>query len=293
MPDVLHPFGDLDVVGYYSTISSKLKNFLAGKELAGKVLFPGARRPLLTRGTKLPPLFVKQLAENVDDKFLEIRKGHHLEDVKDKLTPTQQIIWRYFPPRKLADLFYATNGEKGTYIDRIFFDIDRGEGISTATAQKVAYSLVVAIQEDSDFQSLTKSKIYVQYTGSSFHVYILLKKPQPKSFYDKYFAFGKSQSSSFATKWAKKICAEIGINVLAGHEKVANAIILDPSQTPPGKLARAPFSLHMSDAKTVDGVAIPIYPDMLEEPGLIKSLSAYTPDMVVDELSILSKRIIC
>jgi hypothetical protein len=66
---------------------------------------------------------------------------------------------------------------------------------------------------------------------------------------------------------------------------------IDPSQTPSGKLARTPFSLHMSDYKTVNGVAIPLEVEMLAENKLVEELRAYTPDKVVEEIDDLAKRL--
>ncbi|MCX8199980.1 MAG: hypothetical protein N3G76_00760 [Candidatus Micrarchaeota archaeon] len=292
MAGILYPFGELDVLLYYSKVAGKLTSFLDKKELAGKILFPGNPRPLLTRGTKLEPLYVTELAKNVDEPFLKLRSGHHLDEVKDKLTPLQQKIWRYFPPRKLADFFYATNTEKGKEIDRIFFDIDRGEGVDAQAAQEVAYNLICAIKDDKDFASICKYDIYTQYTGSSFHVYIMLQNPEPASFYNEHFTYGRpGKPPTLTEKWVKSARAQSRVNVIAGHEKVKGAVIIDPSQTPPGKLARAPFSLHMRDPKTVDGIAIPLTGKLLEQEGLIDELSSYTPEKVIKELGVLSKRI--
>ena len=79
--------------------------------------------------------------------------------------------------------------------------------------------------------------------------------------------------------------------VVGGHEKLKNAIVVDPSQTPGGKLARAPFSLHLKDPKTVNGVAIPLTTEMLADDDLIRNLGSYTPDKVIDELHELGKRV--
>ena len=55
-------------------------------------------------------------------------------------------------------------------------------------------------------------------------------------------------------KWAKEISKETKIPVSAGHEKPEKFIILDSSNTPSWKLARAPFSLHIKDWNTLDSV---------------------------------------
>ena len=71
-------------------------------------------------------------------------------------------------------------------------------------------------------------------------------------------------------------------------EKI-NGINIDPSQTPSGKLCRAPFSLHMKNEKEVDGVAIPLEVKELNDKNLIKKLKGYTPENIIKELDKLEK----
>lgn len=293
MADALHPFGDLDVVGYYSRVAAKLAGFLKGKEIATKVLIPKASRPFLNRGSYLPPLCSEELAKGVDDAFLKQRSGgRHLEDAKESITPLQMKIWRYFPPRKLADFFYAVNGEKGETIDRIFIDIDRGGTASGEDAQLVAKALVETIKADKEFSELAPFRPFAMYTGSSFHVYLMLEKPVETDFYNRYLGYSKSDPlGSFVGRWTSIVKRKTGLEVAGGHEKLAGRIIIDPSQTPPGKLGRCPFSLHMSDPNTVDGVAIPLEEKMLDDKGLVKKLKGYTPDRVLKELDVLAGRL--
>lgn len=288
MAGILRPFGDLDVLGYYSRVAPRLKKFLEGREIAAKVNIPNFR-PLLNRGSQLPALTPDELAK-VDDSFLEMRSGGtRLEAARPRLTPLQEKIWRYFPPRKLADLFYATNSEKGRKLDRIFFDIDRGEGVSGEDAQRAAALLLEEMREDGQLSSLPGFKFFIMYTGSSFHIYLMLRKEADASLYEKYFAYSKnSPLSSLTGKWVESVRKK-GLKISGGHEKLRGHIILDPSQTPPGKLARCPFSLHMSDARTVDGVAVPISESMLEDEKLLKKLRAYTPEKTIEELDSLAK----
>ena len=288
MADILHPFGDLDVLSYYSKVAPRLKKFLNGREIAAKVLIPNFR-PLLNRGSQLPLLTSEELAK-VDDSFLKMRSGGtKLEAAREKLTPLQEKIWKYFPPRKLADLFYATNGEKGKKLDRIFFDIDRGEGVSAEDAQKAAALLLEDMLKDKELNSLLDFKFFVMYTGNSFHIYLMLKKEVDPSFYEEYLSYSKNNPlASLTGRWVENVRKK-GLKISGGHEKLKGSIILDPSQTPPGKLARSPFSLHMSNPKTVDGVAVPIAEDMLGEKNLIKTLRTYTPEKVLEELDSLSK----
>src|SRR3989338_4517237 len=109
--NLLHPYGDLDVLLYYALAARKLKKFLRGKEIAAKNWIPGYKRQLLKRGSLLPPLWIEDFIETVTPEFLEKRKGH-LKDIRPQLSKNQVLVWQYFLPRKLSDFFYATNNEK-------------------------------------------------------------------------------------------------------------------------------------------------------------------------------------
>ncbi len=288
--DVIRPFGEMDVLPFYSSVSAKLKKFLKGKELATKVLLQDPNMPkLLHRGSKEEPLYIEEM-EEVDDDFLALRKAH-LGEVRDKLTKTQQKIWAYFPPRKLIDFLYATNGEKpGGPIDRVFIDIDRGKGVTSRQAQLVTDVLVNEIIPKEAYLP-TKREPFVMWTGSSFHVYLFLNKPAPNKFYVKNFQYSKNDpEANFTGEWAKIIAKETGLKVVGGHEKQENQINIDPSQTPSGKLARVPLgSLHMKDADTIDGLSVPIGKKMLKKSDLIEKLKSYTPEKVLKELDSLAK----
>lgn len=55
---------------------------------------------------------------------------------------------------------------------------------------------------------------------------------------------------------------------------------MDTSNTPPGKLARCPFSLHIKDSKTIDGIAVPLSQEELSDPKLISRLKKLTPETI-------------
>ncbi|MEM3555425.1 MAG: hypothetical protein QXF56_01770 [Candidatus Micrarchaeia archaeon] len=289
--DVVKPFGEVDVLLYYGIVGSKLVGFLKGKELAAKNWFPpkGGLPTVLKRGSKEEPLYIDEFVDAITPGFLSLR-GKHLEEVRDKLAPSQQKVWRYFVPRKLSDLFYATNNEgEGKSIDRIFFDLDRGEGVTSEYAQQVAREFL-AVMED-DLRELNCEKRFVMWTGSSFHVYLFLKKRMPPSFYEENFQVStKGGLQTAAQKWVDELKKK-GLKVSGSHEKIAGVVAIDPSQTPSGKLARAPFSLHMQDYKTINGVAIPLDLNMLDDKKLVEELKQYTPNRVVEELNSLSKRL--
>jgi len=285
--DILKPFGQTDVLLYYGIVAPRLNSYLKGKEIAAKNwLEKGSFSPsLLKRGSKLGMVKPEYFSE-VTPQFLKLRsETKKLDDARKKMNNKQQLLWEYFIPRHLSDLFYATNSEGvGKPIERIFIDIDRGD-IGQKITQKVTKALVDEIQSDSMFMSRYKGELFVMWTGNSFHIYVFLDKPITSDDYGDKIAYSKKDPlASFIGRWAQKLNNKLGVKVLGSHEKVKNAVILDPSQTPSGKLCRAPFSLHMASDKEIDGVAIPLSLDMLEDDSLIDDLKRITPKKVVENL---------
>lgn len=294
--DIVKPFGHTDVLLLCGITGGKLKKFLKGKELASKVWLPkGNIKYFLNRGSKKPPLFIEDFVEAVTPEFLELRSRHHLKEVESELTEKQKLVWSYFPPRKLIDFFYATNSEgAGKPIDRVFFDIDRGKDTSLENARNVTKLLCEIIKKDKELKKLIgKTDPFVSWTGNSFHVYIMLDKPRPNSFYEKNFMFSKNDPlASFTGRWAEQIKNELKINVAGGHEKLPKFLNIDPSQTPSGKLARSPLgSFHMEDARTIDGVSIPVTEKMLADEDLPKKLKETRPKDVIDNLDKFAGRL--
>jgi len=289
MGKILKLNNEIDVLPYYKKVAEKL-SFLKNRELATKVWIPDNIK-LLKRGSKLKPIFIQDLLLNIDSNFLKLRK-FHLDQVRNKLTKKQELIWQYFPPRKLSELVYATNHEKpGKPIKIIYFDIDR-TNVSAEIAQRVALELLNLIKTDQKFNTLVKYKIMPMWTGKSFHIYLILKKEMPPEFYTKYIQYSKeSPLDSFTGVWAKKISEKLKLKVLGGHEKKKNQITIDPSQTPSGKLARAPFSLHLKDAKTIDGIALPLNQEDLTKKNLTKILFSYNADKLIKDLDKFSRNI--
>ncbi len=293
--DVLKPFSHTDTLLFYGIISQSLKNYLAGKEIAAKNWIPHGNIPfLIKRGSKEKPLRVEEFKEVTVD-FLKIRSDkEHLDEAKGEINKTQEKLWNYFLPRKLSDFFYATNSEKpGENLDRIFFDIDKGDKSTSEQCRQVVKNLVEVIDEDESFEEIRKKikSRLVSWTGNSFHLMFFLKKPEKNDFYVENFQFSKNDPlKSFTGRWVETLKKQ-GLKVTGGHEKT-DFIIIDPSQTPSGKLCRVPLgSLHMKDALTVDGVSIPLENKMLEEKNLVDHLKTYTPMKVVEELDELSKRL--
>lgn len=283
--DLLHPYNELDVLNRYGKIAPYLQDFLSKKEIASKIV--GENFLLLKRGTKNPPLYIKDF-KAVDDKFLQLRTDHHLEDVKKQLNKKQILLRQYFVPRKLINFFYACNNEQGKTMDRIFIDIDRQDN-SPEDAQKTAESLVKAIQSDKPFSKLMKHKILVMRTGNSFHIILMLAKSIHHKIYDTYLSYGPKKENSFITKRATQVSKDTKLNVLSWHERRKWAIILDSSNTPPGKLARCPFSLHIQDYQTIDGITVPLTAKELSEKSLIPRLQSLTPEKIWENIKIYDK----
>jgi len=293
--NVTKPFGETEVLLFYGIVAQRMKKFLSGRELAAKNWL-SSMPYLIKRGSREPPLFIDEFCSSVTAEFLETRKKiKSLKDAKGKITKVQENIWNYFLPRKLSDFFYATNTENpGKPIDRIFFDLDRGSAVSAKQAQSVAKSFVETIRDDKELSALIgKPVIGIVWTGKSFHVFIFLNKKMPNSFYVKHFQYNKNRpAESFTGRWSEQVKKETKINVIAGHEKTGKALNIDPSQTPSGKLCRVPLSsLHMKDAKTIDGVSLPITEKLLNETGIVKELRGYMPGRVIEELDKLAARL--
>jgi len=286
--EVLKPYGSFDVLYYYSKIAGKLEKFLAGREIATKTVLKNFF--FLKRGSNSKPLFIKDL-RCVNEKMLKLRAGHGLSEpnVRKLLTDKQILVWQYFVPRKPIHFFYATNGEKpGRAINRIFIDIDR-QDCSSEDARKVALSLLGKIKKDKEFNKMFKFKIFLMWTGSSFHIYLLLNKKINPVLYKKYLSYGKKKEESFIMKWAFLVSKETGLKVKAGHEREKKAIVLDSSNTPSGKLARPPFSLHVSKKGEIDGVAVPLSENELKDKTLISKLKKLTPEIILRNLGRYNK----
>jgi len=288
--EILRPFGELDVLLFYSIVSPELKVFLGDREVASKVWLK--QRSLLNRGSQLPPLHADEIATKVTIDLLQLRAKMGLADARDSLNAVEQKIWRYFPPRKLCDYFYAANHEgRGGEIDRIFYDVDRPKDMPHERAREVAGLFLEAILGDDQFREYVSDRPLVAWTGSSFHIYLFLKQREKHSFYTENIHYSDSTpEKGFTAKWLQLVKRKTQIPVAGGHEKKPGFITIDPSQTPSGKLARSPLgSLHMSDYQTVDGVSIPIEIRRLHDEGLTETLRGYTPKRLLSEMPQFSR----
>jgi len=293
---LLKPFGQLDCLLYYTIICQKLQKYLQTKTLATKTWLPKANIPnFIRRASKDKPLFADNVSMNVTLDFIKLRSESEKSEVINDLTIDESLIWTYFVPRKYIELFYSTNGEgKGNDIDRIFFDIDRGENISAKQAQKVAQLLIEEITSDNKLRKLVNfDKPFCYWTGKSFHIYLFLEESVKNSFYNENISFSsKNPENSFTEKWAKRIDEQLDFKVVASHERNNNTINIDPSQTPSGKLSRIPLgALHMADSKTIDGVSVPLTDDQLEDKQLTDNLMKFQPLDIIKNISIFTNNL--
>jgi len=279
-----------DVIFYYAKVLPKLRKFLKGREIATKIKLKNY--DIIKRGSDREPLYIEQLIKGLDKTFLSLRKEDvHLKDIKTQLTKTQVKIWDYFVPRKLIECHYAVNREHPQRpLQRILFDIDRKD-VPAEKAQIVASYLIEKIQKDKTFP--IPYKIFPLWTGNSFHVYLLLKKIVSHDFYERYIHIDPiHEEKSFTGRWIAQINKTLkGIEVSASHEKKRGVITIDPSLSPSGKLARAPFSLYVTSYSSSKGIALPITREELNEKDLVKELRSYTTEKVIKKISTFAKRI--
>jgi len=288
--DVLKPFGEVDVLLLYGIVSSELATFLGDREIASRVWLE--QRTLLNRGSQLPPLHVDEMSGKVTPDLLQLRAKMSLSEARGSLSAVEEKIWRYFPPKRLCDYFYATNHEgQGREIDRVFYDIDRPKDMAYEKAREVTHLFLEAILSDDQFRQFLTGRPLVAWTGSSFHLYLFLKQKQKHDFYDQAIQYTeKMREKGFTAKWLQHVSQRTQVNVIGGHEKKPGSITVDSSQTPSGKLARSPLgSFHMSDYETVDGVSMPIEISRLNDPDLTDSLRDYTPKRLISEISQFSE----
>ena len=295
---VLYKTGQLDCLSYYNRIFKKKKNFLKKfldtREIATKIYLPEYNEGdfIVKRGSKEKPLYISELLKNNRKKLMSLRKADDLKEVRDKLDSRQEKIWRYFVPRKMVEMHYAFNKEKGKHMDRIFMDIDHGENYTQEDARKAVLELIRIIKKDKELkETLNKNvskkenkgfRIKSLWTGSGFHIYILLNRDVPASFYKKYFSWGKKTKKSFIEKWADMVSEKTKFNIKAGHERKKDKIILDTSGTPPGKLARCPYSLNLNNKGEIEGICVPLDDSELKDPNIVKKLRKLTPEIVSD-----------
>lgn len=284
--DVLRPAGQLDVLLLYGIMAETNETYLDNRELAGKVHIPDGPA-LLKRGSELDPLTANALHGAVDEEFLTARNElGNLDDARDEITDTQATVWQYFPPRKYCEFLYATNHEgEGRPFDRIFFDIDRGPDVSAEQALAVTRAFVEFLEDDSVARDVT-DRMVVSFTGNSFHVELLMEGEKPYSFYkEEVFTTTEEDVDTITERGVREVGETVETTVVGGHEKEANQVTIDPSQTPSGKLNRVPLgSLHMADAETVDGVSVPLSRNELFAEEVLDRLTAYTPRTLIEDL---------
>ena len=296
LSNLLKPYGEIDVLSLYAKFAQHLMDFLKDREIASKTWIPKSKVPyFLNRAGKLGELWIEDF-QQIDEEFLKLRANHHLSDVRDRLSERQILLWRYFVPRKYSEFFYATNGEgEGRSIDRVFIDIDR-TNLPAERSLEVARLLLEMMEtqkkEDDEFNELVKS-VAVYWTGSSFHIYLFLTSPQPPGFYAEKVQFHSRSVlfKSWTDRWVENVRKKVDFKVSGGHEKKKDHIVVDPSQTPSGKLARVPLGcLHIRNFEP-DGISLPLNESMVHEERIVEWLKSVTPEYVVKHADRLAKHL--
>ena len=96
---------------------------------------------------------------------------------------------------------------------------------------------------------------------------------------------------SWIDVWVRKIKQKVRFKVTGGHEKKKDYIVIDPSQTPSGKLARVPLGcLHIKNFEP-DGISIPLSENMLYDDKIVEWLRNLTPECVVKNVEKFSKHL--
>lgn len=292
--DVLSPFGKTDVLLLYGVLGKCLKGFLRNKEIATRIWLPSGNIPyILKRGSKEEPLFIEDFVGNVSRNLIEKRKKFEgLEEARPELSEKEELIWKYFVPDKFVNFFYATNGEDSDFLERAYLDIDRGEGTSAEEARKITSELSKIIRSDGEIMEKV-DETFVFWTGNSFHYYLFFKEKLDVTFYREKLRVSEKDEKTNVEEWINELNDSFDdIDAVGGHERVSGKISIDPSQTPPGKLGRIPLgSLHLGDAKTVDGFSIPLEEEMLSKSNLINKLVSYSAREIISSAKELGGRI--
>jgi len=146
---------------------------------------------------------------------------------------------------------------------------------------------------DADTVQDVTDRMLLKWTGASFHVELLLHEPQPAFFYDNRISTSKNDAADTVTDRAiTHLQDAVDVPVVGRHERQDDAITIDPSQTPSGKLNRVPLgSLHMADAETVDGVSVPLTTDELFDDGVLEMVQTYDPASVVRAMDALAENL--
>ncbi len=117
-----------------------------------------------------------------------------------------------------------------------------------------------------------------------------LKEMQPAWFYKEQLEYtGKGRT--LTDRLIEQVTKDSKVSVAGGHTRRPGHVNIDPSLTPSGHICRVPLgSLQMESASVIEGVSIPLSPDMLSRDE-VADLRAYTPQRVIDELDELARRL--
>jgi len=293
--DVLRLYGKLDVLPYYGEIAKRLLvKFLHGRELATRIWVPGDSRlrSVVIRGSSTEPLYIRQLAGAVTQELIEARKKYRsLSDARHELSPEQQLVWSYFPQRRYISLYHATNME-GTdrELHRAVFRIEPCIGATFREALTVTATLADMISSDREYPRFFRRDPFVWWTGASFCLMLFTIVPQPASFYPMYLEH-TGKGKTITDRWVDKVSKCTPVKVAGGRQRRKGFVLIDPAATPSGNLCEVPIGcLHMAETGSLDGVSVPLTPEMIKK-DIMADLLSYTPGRLIAELNKFEKRL--
>lgn len=291
--DVLRPYGELDVLPYYSRIAEKLTSFLHGREIASRIWTPHGRiRSVVVSAQTAPPLYVRQMSEAVTPQLIKARETYkNLDEARGRLSPEQQLTWQYFPQRRYIGFYYSLNrAGPGREIDRVVFQIEGSIGSTLTDALDAVKALTDVAVSDSGYRELFRGDPFVYWTGSSFQVMLFTREPQAATFYRSHVEYtGKGRT--IVDRWIDQAAMSSGGKIAGGSQRRKGVVLINAEPTMPGKLCPVPAGcLDMADGTTLRGVSVPLTMKMLAH-DILDELAAYTPEQVIDELDELAARL--
>ena len=291
--DVLHPYGELDVLPYYGQISAKLTGFLHGRELASRVWTPRGRIPaVVISGSTSQPLYIEQMVRSVTLELIHARQSYkNLGDVIPILSPDQQLTWSYFPKRRYVGFYYNTNRiGPAREINRVLYAVDRCTGSTLTDALNVVRIFYELVISDDRYPALFRGNPFVCWTGNSFQVMLFTRDLQPASFYRTHLEY-TGKSHTLTDHWVDAAARAGETKIAGGSQRRKGFVLINATNTPSGKLCPVPLgSLQLASAATLGGVSVPLTPDMLDR-DVLSDLISYTPERILDELDELAARL--
>jgi len=172
-------------------------------------------------------------------------------------------------------------------MNRLYLDFDRSKDIPLEHAAKDVASIAQTIEEDKKFESeFGEFSLLPVFTGFSFHLYIFLEKSFSHRQYEEFLSL--QNKANFVSLWVEQLRNSGHREIFAEHERKEGKMVVDISQSPSGKLARCPFSLHLHEGK-VSGLSVPMNFRNLDDKKFLKELENLTPKIVVEKIEDFAK----